>query len=65
MAEVIDVPRIPMHYFFMSTSDEEAKCNPVIEVIDETICGTYARTRGKKRAGHGGELDWLLQDMVE
>ena len=49
----------------MSTKDEEARSNPVIGMIDEKTCGKYARATGRKGAGQAGDMDWLIQDMVE
>ena len=49
----------------MSNTDEEAKDNPVIGMIDEKTGEKNARATGKKGPGQGGELDWLVQDMVE
>ena len=59
------VPRISMDYFFMSTKDEEAKDSPIIGMIDEATGEKCARAVGKKGLGESGEMDWLVQDIVE
>ena len=58
------VPRISMDYFFMSRKDEEAKENPVLGMVDESTGDKYARATGQKGLGKNGEMDWLIQDMV-
>ena len=53
-----------MDYYFMSKVDEDAKTNPMIAMVDEGTGERYSRATGKKGVGVGGELDWLIQDMV-
>ena len=62
---LVPVPRVSMDYFFMSKKDEEAKNNPLIVMVDEKTGERYARAVSKKGAGTGGEMDWLIQDMVD
>ena len=59
------VPKVSMDYFFMSRKDEETKENPVLVMVDEKKGEKYARATGKKGAGHNGDMDWLIQDMVD
>ena len=49
----------------MSKKDEDAKENPIIVMVDEITGDKYARATGRKGVGDNGELDWLIQDMVE
>ena len=62
---LVPVPRVSMDYFFMSRKDEEAKNNPLIVMVDEKTGERYARAVSKKGTGTGGEMDWLIQDMVD
>ena len=59
------VPRVAMDYFFMSKADEEAKDNPLICMLDEQTGEKFARAVGQKGTGGNGEMNWLLNDMVE
>jgi len=63
--KLIKIPRISMDYFFLSKKDEEAKENPMIAMVDESTGERYARAAGHKGIGTQGEMDWLIQDMVE
>ena len=59
------VPRVSMDYHFMSKKDEEAKNNPILVMVSEKTKDKYARATGRKGVGTAGEMDWLIQDMVE
>ena len=59
-----EVPRVSMDYFFMSKTDEEAKANPIIGMVDEQTGEKYSRAAGKKGVGENGDMDWMIKDMV-
>ena len=49
-----EVPHVSMDYFFMSKSDENAKENPVLVMVDEETGEKYARAVGRKGVGERG-----------
>ena len=49
----------------MSKSDEEAKDNPLMCMVDEHTGDKFARAVGQKGTGSEGEMNWLLHDMVD
>ena len=59
----IDVPRVSIDYFYMSSEDEKASKNPLIVMVDEGTGEKYARAVGRKGLGDEGEMDWLLKDL--
>ena len=59
------VPRVSMDYFFMSKADDEAKLNPILAMVDEATGERYTRAVGRKGVGTSGEVDWLIQDLVD
>ena len=59
------VPRVNMDYHLMGKDDEKARENPMLVVVNENTKEKFARLTGKKGMGEGGEMDWLVKDLVE
>ena len=54
-----------MHYFYISSKDEQDGNNPLVLMVDQETGVIYARMVGKKGLGSDGEMEWLVRDMSE
>ena len=58
------VPRVSMDYNLMGKDYEKARENPMLVVVNEKTKEKFVRLTGKKGMGEGGEMDWLVRDLV-
>ena len=61
----LEIPRISLDYFFVSSGDEAASDNPILVMLDESTGEKWARAVGQKGLGVDGNMDWLIKDLSE